>query len=346
MDRTAELKGTLAVFAGAPVADLLQTAEDAATPPTDFSAAAATVAQRFAQTQRLIARLETLVDRRALHNDPAAEINEVSTMFAEDVKEIDQQISLLTAWAAKNAARRSQRWQHCDSVIGSLKSRAAGHTMRFQEALQKRTDVLKHQSRRRQKFGTAAPKGPMVQLNTPLFEAATAAPPPPPPAAPAAATAATAAGPPGRGVAHPHQPYRPHQPPQPHYQPEPPRAGGEATALGLRARRRQANMQTQQLLMEEEEDLVKHAHNRLDFAKGVEREIAKLGEVFAKFGALVLDQGETLRLIDQDIEEASMEVEDGHAHVSKTYQITKGNRSMIIKLFLLVIFFALVFTRL
>lgn len=332
VDRTAELKGTLSVFAGDQVAELMQTAEDAATPPTDFSAAAVAVSQRFEQTQRLISRMETLVDRRALHNDPAAEIDEVSALFSQDVKALDHQIQLLTAWVGKNTTRRSQRWQHCDCVITGLKSRAAGHTMRFQEALQKRTEVLKHQSRRRQKFGAAAPRAPMVQLHTPLFNAAATAKPQAPTAPPVSVSTT-------RPTPHPPQPL----PPPPALPPQAP--APEPLALGLRARRRQANMLTQQLLEDEEQDMIKHAHNRLDFARGVEREIAKLSEVFAKFGALVLEQGETLRVIDEDVEAASLEVEDGQAHVSKTYQITKGNRSMIIKVFALIIFFALVLTR-
>mmetsp|Transcript_29837 Transcript_29837/g.79681 ORF Transcript_29837/g.79681 Transcript_29837/m.79681 type:complete len:101 (-) Transcript_29837:7-309(-) len=100
-------------------------------------------------------------------------------------------------------------------------------------------------------------------------------------------------------------------------------------------------MMSQQLL-EEEADLSKHASQRMNFAHGVE----KLSEVFTRFGALVVEQGETIRIIDRDIEEASMEVEEGHRHVGKTYAITKGNRSVIIKVFATILIFAVVLTRL
>ena len=41
-----------------------------------------------------------------------------------------------------------------------------------------------------------------------------------------------------------------------------------------------------------------------------------------------------------------MEVEEGHRHVGKTYAITKGNRSVIIKVFATILIFAVVLTRL
>ena len=135
LDRTEEWHNVLKLFGSAPLA------WEGDASPTDFVTAAVAVASRFSQTTRLIRRLEVLVDRRALHNDPAAEIDEVSSMFSDDVKELEQQIQLLNGWSDRNTVRRSQRWQHCDLVISSLRSRAAGHTIRFQEALKKRTEA-------------------------------------------------------------------------------------------------------------------------------------------------------------------------------------------------------------
>ena len=83
-------------------------------PPTDFAAGALAIESRFSQTQRLIDRLEKLVDRRALHNDPAAEIDEVSQMFSTDVTEVGDQIKLLVAWVSRNTTKRSQRAGHCE----------------------------------------------------------------------------------------------------------------------------------------------------------------------------------------------------------------------------------------
>ena len=99
-----------------------------------------------------------------------------------------------------------------------------------------------------------------------------------------------------------------------------------------------------QVLVEEEEldHGVEAAQHRLGTARGIEKEIAKLGEVFQRFSALVVEQGESLRVIDADVEAASLEVEEGHRHIVKTYSITQGNRGVIIKIFATVIILAVV----
>jgi hypothetical protein len=95
----------------------------------------------------------------------------------------------------------------------------------------------------------------------------------------------------------------------------------------------QVQQVSQQLLLEEQDQGVEHAQKRLSSARGIESEIEKISEVFQKFSALVVEQGESLRLIDNDVEAAALEVEEGHRHINKTYSVTKGNRGVIIKIF-------------
>jgi|AntAceMinimDraft_5_1070358.scaffolds.fasta_scaffold112373_1 syntaxin 5 len=92
----------------------------------------------------------------------------------------------------------------------------------------------------------------------------------------------------------------------------------------------------------EQQDLQEHANGRLSTARGIEREIEKLSEVFSKFATLVVDQGESLRVIDADIEAAAYEVEDGQRHIAKTHIITKGNRGVIVKIFATVVVLAVI----
>jgi syntaxin 5 len=80
----------------------------------------------------------------------------------------------------------------------------------------------------------------------------------------------------------------------------------------------------------------------LSSALGIESEIEKLSEVFRKFSSLVVEQGEMIRLIDDDVEAASIEVEEGQRYVAKTYDITKGNRGVIIKIFATILVLAVV----
>jgi len=99
---------------------------------------------------------------------------------------------------------------------------------------------------------------------------------------------------------------------------------------------------SQQVLMEEQDQGAEHAQRRWSTARGIESEIEKISEVFRKFSSLIVEQGETLRLIDDDVEAAALEVEEGQRHVAKTYNITKGNRGVIIKIFATVLILAVV----
>jgi len=92
----------------------------------------------------------------------------------------------------------------------------------------------------------------------------------------------------------------------------------------------------------EQQDIQKHVNGRLSTARGIEREIEKLTEVFSKFATLVVDQGESLRVIDADVEAAALEVEDGQKYVAKTHSITKGNRGVIVKIFATVLVLAII----
>eukprot|EP01084_Bolivina_argentea_P258166 435130_1 len=77
--------------------------------------------------------------------------------------------------------------------------------------------------------------------------------------------------------------------------------------------------------------------NRLGDARKVETTIGELGQMFAKFSALVAAQGETVMHIEDDVEAAHGNVVEGHAHLSTYYDIVKSNRSMIIKIFAVLI---------
>ncbi len=46
------------------------------------------------------------------------------------------------------------------------------------------------------------------------------------------------------------------------------------------------------------------------------------------------------------MEAAQLEVEEGHKHVAKTYEITKGNRGVIIKVFATILVLAVVLVSL
>lgn len=58
---------------------------------------------------------------------------------------------------------------------------------------------------------------------------------------------------------------------------------------------------------------------------------------------LVMAQGETVTRIEDDVESGLMETKEAHKSMESFYEITKGNRSMILKIFAIMIFFTFVY---
>lgn len=78
-------------------------------------------------------------------------------------------------------------------------------------------------------------------------------------------------------------------------------------------------------------------------AQNVEKSLAQMGELFAQMATLITQQSETITRIEDDVEIGLTQTTEAHDSMQKFYEITKGNRSMIIKVFLLLIFLIFLF---
>ena len=58
---------------------------------------------------------------------------------------------------------------------------------------------------------------------------------------------------------------------------------------------------------------------------------------------LVMSQGETLTRIEDDVESGLMETEEAHKSMENFYEITKGNRSIILKIFAIMMILAFLY---
>ena len=75
----------------------------------------------------------------------------------------------------------------------------------------------------------------------------------------------------------------------------------------------------------------------------VEQSVAQMGALFSQMATLVMQQSETVMRIEDDVESGLYETQEAQKSMESLYEITKGNRSLIIKIFLLMMFFAVVF---
>lgn len=58
---------------------------------------------------------------------------------------------------------------------------------------------------------------------------------------------------------------------------------------------------------------------------------------------LVMAQGEVVTRIEDDVESGLVETKEAHKSMETFYEITKGNRSMILKIFAIMIIFAFLY---
>ncbi|KAL3764917.1 hypothetical protein ACHAWU_003777 [Discostella pseudostelligera] len=92
---------------------------------------------------------------------------------------------------------------------------------------------------------------------------------------------------------------------------------------------------TQQISMRREQ---RATHMRAQQARLAEKSIAELGVMFHKMSSLIVQQGETLERIEDDVESAGLDIDAGHDELVKVYGMTKGNRGLILKVFGVLIF--------
>ena len=104
------------------------------------------------------------------------------------------------------------------------------------------------------------------------------------------------------------------------------------------------DQQQQQLLQEEQQQKQQQQQlyktrqkSRADMARQTESKLAELSSLFGKMSTLIVAQGETLEKIEDDVEAAVDYVNEGHEQIVTLYEITRNNRSLIIKVFAILI---------
>jgi syntaxin 5 len=324
--------------------------------------------------QATLAKLSGLVKRRGQTNDPTQEIALCTRQLEMDAKELADIVQSMR----KIPTRTSQHKKHLDLVAAWLQTVASDQTSKLKEILKLRGNILADQAQRRKLLnpqanaqnGTAARSGrvPVVKpnqaamMNSPLFTmtqqtSARASRPPVSSgtngsnhsngsaaavptkrnsyattttaayygASAAAANSTSSAGYGGYGG-----------------------YGGAATTTGMRQRRTiggpsnpqqddASNIQTQI----QERQVQRETQTRLEQATQAERTLASLGTLFGKMSTLISQQGEMVEKLEDDVESAMLDVSAGQEEIQTLYGMKKGNRSLIIKVFAILIFFIL-----
>jgi len=119
---------------------------------SQFMLAASQIGKDIFDASEKLTKLTKLAKKKSLFDDPAVEIEELTYIIKQDIQNLNKQIGSLQEQAKARGNHNKQNDAHSDTVIGYLNSKLASTTKDFKEILQVRTENLKTQQERRQKF--------------------------------------------------------------------------------------------------------------------------------------------------------------------------------------------------
>lgn len=88
---------------------------------------------------------------------------------------------------------------------------------------------------------------------------------------------------------------------------------------------------------------VMHHTNRAEAVQNVQKTIGELAQMFQKMAVLVTSQEDMIRRIDTDVDDTLDNVQQAQDHLLKYFHHISSNRMLIIKVFLILIFFVVFF---
>lgn len=98
---------------------------------------------------------------------------------------------------------------------------------------------------------------------------------------------------------------------------------------------------SQQMQLINERD--SYIQNRADTMQNIESTIVELGSIFQQLAHMVKEQEETVQRIDANVEDTQLNVDLAHTEILKYFQSVSNNRWLLIKMFLILIIFFIVF---
>jgi hypothetical protein len=116
--------------------------------------------------------------------------------------------------------------------------------------------------------------------------------------------------------------------------------GGGYGSTGMR-QRKAATTDVDMHVQIQERQQKRQTQSRMESARQAEKSLAELGTLFGKMSTLIVQQGEVLEKVEDDVEAALGDVTAGEQEIQTLYKIKKGNRALILKVFGILIFFIL-----
>lgn len=91
-----------------------------------------------------------------------------------------------------------------------------------------------------------------------------------------------------------------------------------------------------------EQAMDQYHSSRLTSVQGIQRTIAELGQIFSRMATTLQNQEEMVSRIDSHIDTADMHIKEGTNQLTIYYNSMSSNRRLILKIFLILILFAVI----
>ncbi|XP_061644032.1 syntaxin-5a isoform X2 [Phyllopteryx taeniolatus] len=287
---------------------------------SDFTVMAKRIGKDLSNTFAKLEKLTILAKRKSLFDDKAVEIEELTYIIKQDINSLNKQIAQLQDLIKSRGAPGGKHIQtHSNTIVVSLQSKLASMSNDFKSVLEVRTENLKQQRSRREQF--SQPPATTSPLNANNFRSRK------------------------KGAQEPHAAREPRNDYQGFTTSNVKESSvlmqDESRSLGDVAIDMDSQANPLQLQLIDEQD--SYIQSRADTMQNIESTIVELGSIFQQLAHMVKEQEETIQRIDSNVEDTQLNVEAAHSEILKYFQSVSSNRWLMIKIFLVLVVFFIIF---
>ncbi|CAK9204087.1 hypothetical protein BDL97_14G053000 [Sphagnum fallax] len=288
---------------------------------SEFNRRASRIGLSIHQTSQKLSKLTKLAKRTSMFDDPAVEIQDLTSVIKQDITALNAAISDLQVLcdSRNEAANRTKHSsEHSTTIVDDLKSRLMSTTKDFKDVLTMRTENLKVHENRRQIFSATASKdqsNPFARQR-PLATASSTS----------TSNALSASPAPwANGATSNSQLFSSRR---------------RSTQEGVEPKAAQGQAQMQQQMVPVQDS---YMQNRAEALQNVESTIVELSNIFSQLATMVAQQGEMAIRIDENMDDTLANVEGAQGQLLKYLNSISSNRWLIIKIFFVLLAFLLIF---
>ncbi|WIA32738.1 hypothetical protein OEZ86_005924 [Tetradesmus obliquus] len=286
---------------------------------SEFARKASQIGLSIHTTSMRLQKLAQLAKRTSMFDDPSREIDEMTGIIKQDIQGLNMAIADLQRVSSKKPDENKQSQDHSHTVVNSLRTRLKDATQEFKDVLTMRTENLKVHKERRQLFSSQPDSAAALLERAPLLGSGSSS-----SQEQQLAGSSSSSTRPSAANLFGQVRRRRHEEGQQHaYGPG---AGG-------------GQLLQQQLAPQESS----YQSSRAEALHNVEATIVELGSIFTQLAEMVAAQGEMTARIDENVEEALGNVDSAKAQLMKYLNNISGNRWLMMKVFMVLMLFLVVF---